>query len=272
MDWMNVEPDKYNLLRKHYTPGRGGAKIEFVTLHHMAMIGDIDDCVRVWQDRPASAHYAISPTGMIGQAVNDSDTAWSNANLYSNQRSISIEHSNSGGPSEDWPISEATREAGAHLVAALCRYYKLGRPESGKNVRFHSIESGGSTACPYHLRPGHKYHDQYIRRAQYWYDQMTGKTTPKQPAKTTGGSSVTMNAVEQVNAHTRAFISGFFGPQFDAIQEIWTQLRGPAGKGWSQLGQDSQGRNLTPVDALAAIRLQLAQLQADVDELKRRKK
>ena len=69
-----------------------------------------------------------------------------------------------------------------------------------------------------------------------------------------------------------AFISGFLGPQIDALQDVWTQLRGPGGKGWKQLGQDSQGRNLTPVDALAAIRLQLAQIQADVDELKRRKK
>ena len=64
MDWENIEPDKYNLLNKHYTPGRGGARIEFVTLHHMAMVGDVDDCVRVWQQRPASAHYAISPAAV----------------------------------------------------------------------------------------------------------------------------------------------------------------------------------------------------------------
>lgn len=249
MDWMNVEPDVYRLINKHYTPGRGGAEIEFVTLHHMAMIGDIDDCVRVWKDRPASAHYAISPTGMIGQAVNDSDTAWSNANLYSNQRSISIEHSNSGGPDQDWPISEATLEAGAHLVAALCRYYKLGRPESGKNVRFHNIESGGSTACPYHLRPGHKYHGAYIARAQYWYDQMTNAAPKKEEKKV----SPTSNAVEQVNAHTRAFITGYLGPQIDALQDVWTQLRGPGGKGWFQLGQNEKGQNLTPVDAIAYI-------------------
>lgn len=69
-----------------------------------------------------------------------------------------------------------------------------------------------------------------------------------------------------------AFISGFFGPQFDAIQEIWRQLRGPGGKGWPQLGQNEKGQNLTLVDAVAAVRQQLAQIQADVDELKRRKK
>ena len=69
-----------------------------------------------------------------------------------------------------------------------------------------------------------------------------------------------------------AFISGFFGPQFDAIQEIWRQLRGPSGNGWEQLGQNEHGQNLTLVDAVAAIRQQLAQIQADVNELKRRKK
>ena len=69
-----------------------------------------------------------------------------------------------------------------------------------------------------------------------------------------------------------AFISGFFGPQFDAIQEIWKQLRGPSGNGWKQLGVNDKGQNLTLVDAVAAIRLQLAQIQEDVDELKRRKK
>ena len=68
------------------------------------------------------------------------------------------------------------------------------------------------------------------------------------------------------------FISGYLGPQIDAIQEIWRQLRGPSGNGWEQLGQNERGQNLTLVDAVAAIRQQLAQIQADVNELKRRKK
>ncbi|MFW9155591.1 peptidoglycan DD-metalloendopeptidase family protein [Corynebacterium striatum] len=68
------------------------------------------------------------------------------------------------------------------------------------------------------------------------------------------------------------FLTGYLGPQIKAIQEIWTQLRGPGGKGWAQLGQNAQGQNLTPVDALAAIRQQLSQIQADVNEIKRGKK
>jgi len=63
-----------------------------------------------------------------------------------------------------------------------------------------------------------------------------------------------------------AFISGFFGPQFDAIQEIWRQLRGPSGNGWPQLGQTEDGRNLTLVDAVAALRADVARIEKKLDK------
>ncbi|EGT5592372.1 N-acetylmuramoyl-L-alanine amidase [Corynebacterium striatum] len=258
-DWKTLEPDRVRLLSRHFTPGRGGQKIKHVTIHHMAMIGGLDECWNVWQQREASAHYTVSPTGEIGQAVWDRDTPWANANLLSNQQTIAIEHSNSGGAAQDWPIGEKTLEEGAHLVAAICVYYKLGRPVSGGNVRFHSIESGGSTGCPYHLRPGGKYHDSYIRRAQYWYDHMTGAA----PAPKKEGTPMTLT-----QKHFTDFITGYLGPQIKAIQEIWTQLRGPGGKGWEQLGQNAQGQNLTLVDAIAALRADVARIEKKIEETK----
>lgn len=62
------------------------------------------------------------------------------------------------------------------------------------------------------------------------------------------------------------FISGYLGPQIDAIQEIWRQLRGPGGNGWEQLGQNSKGQNLTLVDAVAAIRHDLARIEKKLEE------
>lgn len=62
------------------------------------------------------------------------------------------------------------------------------------------------------------------------------------------------------------FISGYLGPQIDAIQEIWRQLRGPSGNGWSQLGQNDKGQNLTLVDAVAAIRQDLARIEKKLEE------
>ena len=219
-DWKTLEPDRVRLLSRHFTPGRGGQKIRHVTIHHMAMIGGLDECWNVWQQREASAHYTVSPTGEIGQAVWDRDTPWANANLRSNQETIAIEHSNCGGAAQDWPISEKTLEEGAHLVAALCRYYKLGRPVSGQTVRFHAIESGGMTSCPYHLRPGHKYHDSYIRRAQYWYDQMTGeqKTTPP-----TLKEELDMSAVQELKDYIDKRLTGPVGQD---VKDIRQQLTG----------------------------------------------
>ena len=273
MDWMNVEPDVYRLINKHYTPGRGGQRIKYIVRHHNAGILTIDGCWEVWQTREASAHYQVENSGRIGQLVNDSDTAWHAANQLRNQQSIGIEHANCGGANQDWPISDTVIKQGARLAAALCRYYNLGRPEYGKNIRDH--KETGQTGCPYHLAYGGKYHQASMDEAQRFYDELTHsgghKPAAAKPVKKES-KGITMNAVDQVNAHTRAFITGYLSPQIDALQEVWTQLRGPGGKGWKQLGQDSQGRDLTPVDALAAIRQQLAQIQADLDELKRRKK
>ena len=38
------------------------------------------------------------------------------------------------------------------------------------------------------------------------------------------------------------------------VRDIWDQLRGPGGAGWPQLGQNGRGQDLTPVDAIAAIK------------------
>lgn len=39
----------------------------------------------------------------------------------------------------------------------------------------------------------------------------------------------------------------------DAVLDIQTQLRGPGLTGWPQLGANSQGQNLTLVDAFASM-------------------
>lgn len=174
LDYYNVLPDRTHLLKQHFNVGRGGAKPEYITRHHLAMVGEVERVVdEVWNERQASAHYVVGPGGRVGQAVYDGNTAWSNANLYSNQRSISIEHSNSGGAAADWPISQETLIAGARLAASLCLFYKLGRPVFGKNIRDH--REFGQTSCPHHLANGGKYHTQWMAEAQRFYDLLAAK-------------------------------------------------------------------------------------------------
>lgn len=158
-------------LNKHYTPGRGGRKIRYIVRHHNAGILSIQGCWNVWQTREASAHYQVETTGRVGQLVRDEDTAWHAADQTRNQESIGIEHANSASAAQDWPISDATITAGAHLAAELCIKHGLGRPEFGKNIRDH--KETGATACPYHLAAGGKYHEAWMKSAQDHYDTLT---------------------------------------------------------------------------------------------------
>lgn len=187
-NWETVDADEVRILSKHFSQGRGGHKVEFIGIHHNAGNLSIQQTYNVWQSRQASAHYQVDINGRIGQLVWDRDTAWALGNFDANQRSINIEHANNTGAAGGWTVSEATLENGAHLVAALCKLFKLGRPVWGQNVRPHSQIS--PTACPGALAGAQR--DKYMARAQYWYDQMTGsKPAPApqpapQPSPTTG--------------------------------------------------------------------------------------
>ena len=163
----------------------------------------------------------------------DGNTAWHAANQHINQTSIGLEFSNSAGANADWPIASKTIEEGAHLVAAICKYYKLGRPQAGKNVRFHREFTG--TSCPYHLAPGGKYHATLMGRAQYWYDQMTGKATVKPaPPKKEG---LSLSDIEELKKyidqkaaenqkHLEAWLKAFVGPIGGNVKDVRAQYTG----------------------------------------------
>lgn len=173
MDWTNVVADEQRILPVHFTEGRGGHAIDKIVIHHNAGDLTIEDAYRTWLDREASAQYQVESSGRIGQLVWDTDTAWHCGVFEQNQRSIGIEHADDS--SNPWHISDACLDAGAHLVAALCRFYKLGRPEWGRNLFGHS--DFASTECPASLAVGGSQHDEYVARAQHWYDVMAGAAT-----------------------------------------------------------------------------------------------
>lgn len=179
MDYENLNADVDMIISQHYTQGRGGHAIDKVVIHHNAGNLTVEGCYRVWESREASAHYQVESSGRIGQLVWDTDTAWHCGDFEQNQRSIGIEHADDS--SDPWHISDACLDAGAHLVAAVCRYYGLGRPEWGRNLFGHS--DFAATECPASLAVGGSQHDEYVARAQQWYDAMAGGTgAPAAPA------------------------------------------------------------------------------------------
>lgn len=182
--WKTLEPDKYALVGGHrFTKGRS-RPIDRIIIHHNAANNWSSEQVRdLWNNsREASAHYQVEANGVIGQLVNDFDTAWHSANADINARSIGIEHANISGP-PSWQISDATIEEGAHLTAALCHGYKLGSPRWGVNVFGHS--QFASTSCPHQLNPGGEDHEKYMQRARFWYEQMAKGADAPAPAPVT---------------------------------------------------------------------------------------
>ena len=179
-NWDTLTADVNRILSRHYTPGRAGQRINKVIIQYNLGPLSIDGIYSVWQSRQASAHYQVDPQGRIGQLVWDGNTAWHAGNLAANRTSIGIEHANGSRGDLEGPLTEATLEEGAHLTAAVCKRYGLGRPVWLKNVFPHHHFS--STSCPGPLRKGTAQHRDYMARAQHWYDQMTGAAPKPKPA------------------------------------------------------------------------------------------
>lgn len=248
-NWETVDADEVRILSKHFSQGRGGHKVEFIGIHHNAGNLSIQQTYNVWQSRQASAHYQVDINGRIGQLVWDRDTAWALGNFDANQRSINIEHANNTGAAGGWTVSEATLENGAHLVAALCKLFKLGRPVWGQNVRPHSQIS--PTACPGALAGAQR--DAYMARAQYWYDQMTGSKPAPAPQPTPHPSPApTVGYTVKVTTPVLNIRKGA-GTNFAIVGsvkkgEVYTIVAESAGQGASKWGKLKSGAGWISLD------------------------
>ena len=133
----------------NYTAGRGGHKIDHITLHIMAGFLAGTDSTFANPAVQTSAHYGIGRDGTIHQYVAENNTAWADGNSLSNQTGISIEHE--GGI----PQAQCTRacmDASAQLCADIARrmgWKKLVHNGEHGNVYLHREVYGSThTTCP----------------------------------------------------------------------------------------------------------------------------
>lgn len=221
-NWAALEPDEFQLLDHHYTPGRGGHKIDKVVVHHNGGILSIRGCWEVWQTREASAHYQVDRDGRIGQLVYDRDTAWHAGDWPANQTSIGIEHANIS-LAPEWGISAATLDAGAHLVAAVCRRFSLGEPRWGVNVFPHQAFS--ATDCPGKLAT--TYRDDYMAAAARYYQNLSGGTqAAPAPAAASGDVEALAQAVIRGDYGTGEERKRRLGAHYSQVQARVNQILG----------------------------------------------
>ncbi len=166
-NWKTLEADENLIIQKNYSIGRQGRKITKLVIHHNAGNLSTRQTQNVFNNNRQSAHYQVDINGKIAQHVWDTDTAWHAGNWEANLTSIGVEHANNVS-AEPWTVSEKTLDNGAHLVAALCWVYQLGRPAWGVNLFMH--QDFTRTRCPGALADQQK--QAYITRAQGYYDQL----------------------------------------------------------------------------------------------------
>ena len=81
--------------------------------------------------------------GSIANYVDKEDTAWTNSNLNSNCKSITIETSDND---NSWYVNDTTLNALIKLVADIAKRRDLGTLVPGKNLTWHSMFT--NTTCP----------------------------------------------------------------------------------------------------------------------------
>lgn len=130
----------------HFSSGRDGHKIRKITIHHMAGVLTAEQCGSIFQgSRQASAHYGVGKDGIIGQYVDEANTAWADGNWISNCESVTIETSNciTGG---NWEVSALVLNTLIKLVADVAKRNNLGKLVAGQNLTWHQMYA--ATACP----------------------------------------------------------------------------------------------------------------------------
>lgn len=163
-----------------------------VTFHHNAGRLSHEGVLRVWQKRPASAHFDVDRAGDVAQYVKINEYAWAVGNTEGNRTSISIEMANETlGP--EWRVAEATWKSAARLGGWIFAKV-IGERPTRDNVFYHHHWKSTTCAGPYM----DSVYDQLLAEVQRWYDHFTGGTStpssPAQPAATPRKSLTTIAA------------------------------------------------------------------------------
>jgi hypothetical protein len=218
---------------------------DMVTIHHNGGRLSHEGVLNVWKTREASAHFDVDSAGNVAQYVEMNEYAWACGNTSGNQRSISIEQTNSA-TDGNWPVSETTWRSAARLAGWIFAKVIGTRPNSDNLVPHHHWKA---TTCAGPFMDG--IFPQFIAVAQQAFDFFKGGgSAPNPPAPPSGGKSVSQIADEVIagnwgNNPERSTKLKAAGYDPAAVQaEVNHKLGGggsapaPAGKTVAQIAQE----------------------------------
>lgn len=148
-----------------------------VTLHHNGGRLSHEGVLRVWQTRPASAHFDVDAKGAVAQYVKVNEYAWATGNTVGNATSISIEMCNET-TAPNWVVTDTTWQAAAELAGWLFAKV-IGERPSKDNFFMHSKWKATVCAGPSVKKAWPK----ILKAAQVRYDELMAapKPTPAPP-------------------------------------------------------------------------------------------
>lgn len=98
------------------------AKIDTITIHHMACCLTVEACGAGFAlaSRKASSNYGIGGDGRIALYVPENKRSWCSSNTANDNRAVTIEVANSEAK-DPWPVSNAAYNSLIELVADICK-------------------------------------------------------------------------------------------------------------------------------------------------------
>ncbi|MFX0581177.1 glycoside hydrolase family 25 protein [Nocardia nepalensis] len=172
---------------------------------------------------------------------------------------------NSGDMSTFWALCDAIDERGVQVrLSYIPRWYamRLGSPDLSKVPGLIQSSYVGGTGYAADLYPGdtspywNGFCDRAVDVLQFTdAAQVAGHTVDADAFRGSlddlrrllGSTPPTSNGV------LMALTDAQQADLYQKVQDIWSQLLGPAGDGWTQLGTNAHGQNLTLVDAVAKL-------------------
>ena len=127
------------------------AKIDKITIHHMAGTGSVEACGAIFakSSRGASSNYGVDNHGHVGLYVDESRRAWTSSNRENDDRAVTIEVANDeiGG---NWHVSDKALETTIELCADICKRNGISKlnytGDKSGNLTMHKWFA--ATTCP----------------------------------------------------------------------------------------------------------------------------
>ena len=197
------------------------AKIDTITIHHMAGNLTVEQCGDVFapKSRKASSNYGIGSDGRIGMYVEEKDRSWATSSSANDNRAVTIEVANNN--TKTWTISDAAYKSLVNLCADICKRNGIAelKWQGDKSLKGKVAQQNmtvhrwfAATACPgdylYNL------HGQIAKDVNAILK--SGKTTeaPKTTATSSTSSAYSLkDFIKEIQAATGAKVEGIAGSE-----------------------------------------------------------